>query len=165
MSQLATAISDNLFFSRRTIRLTLFLLLLVWCFGFSFNSLFPYNRIIIFYPLLKQVYSNVCHQISYKCFELNGIHFLVCARCTGIYTGALLSSLLFLFSSKGISLKINYLFIAAVPMVLDVFLYSTGVYSYSKDIFFVTGLLPGFFAFVFILISIENYLLKDYIKV
>jgi uncharacterized membrane protein len=112
-------------------------------------------------PELKQFYSSVCHQIGYKTIQLNGINFLVCARCSGIYFGGLIASIIFLFSSKSRSLKINYLFIAAIPMLVDVILYSTGVYEYSKIIALSSGLLFGFVSISILFIIIENYLLEN----
>lgn len=150
---------------RRTVRIIIFLSLLLWCFGFPFASLFPKSEAIIFYPFLKQIYSTVCHQIDYKSLGINGINFLVCARCSGIYLGSLLSSVLFLFLTEKISSKIDYLFISAAPMLIDVIFYSTGIYPYSKIIAFITGLIFGFAVIGFILISIEDHLLKGHIKV
>lgn len=143
------------------VRFFIFLSLLLWCFGFTYASIFPKSPMFILYPLLKQFYSSVCHQIGYKTIQLNGINFLVCARCSGIYFGGLVASILFLFPSKSHSLKIKYLFLAAVPMLVDVVLYSTGVYEYSKIIASGTGLLFGFVAISILLIIIENNLLKE----
>jgi uncharacterized membrane protein len=147
--------------NKAVIRFFIFLSLLLWCLGFTYASLFPNSRMLILYPLLKQFYSSVCHQIGYKTIQLNGINFLVCARCSGIYFGGLIASIIFLFSSKSRSLKINYLFIAAIPMLVDVILYSTGVYEYSKIIALSSGLLFGFVSISILFIIIENYLLEN----
>jgi uncharacterized membrane protein len=158
-----TAIEKEIKFAanKTVIRFIIFLSLLLWCLGFTYASLFPNSRMIILYPLIKEFYSAVCHQIGYKTIQLNGINFLVCARCSGIYFGGLIASLIFLFSSKSHSLKINYLFIAAIPMLIDVSLYSLGVYEYSKIIALSSGLLFGFVSIGILLIIIENYLLKE----
>ena len=148
------------FIGIRSIRIIIFLSLAIWCLGFTYASLFPKSQMVILYPLLKQVYSTVCHQIPYKSIEVNGINFLVCARCSGIYFGGLLISMFFLFSFRNYSLKVSYLFIAAIPMLTDVILYSTGVYAYSKIIALVTGFIFGFVVVSFILSSIEKILLK-----
>ena len=143
------------------VRFFIFLSLLLWCLGFTYASIFPKSPMLILYPLLKQFYSSVCHQIGYKTIQFNGINFLVCARCSGIYFGGLIASILFLFPPKSHSLKIKYLFIAAVPMLVDVGLYSTGIYEYSKIIALSSGLLFGFVAVSILLIIIENNLLKE----
>lgn len=145
---------------RRLLRIIIFISLTIWCFGFTFASLLPKSEIIVLYPLVKQFYSSVCHQAAYKSIEMNGMNFLVCARCTGIYFGGLFSSILLLFFYKSYSLKVNHLFIAAVPMILDVIFYSSGIYRYSKITALSTGFLFGFVLVSFILSSIENFLLK-----
>jgi uncharacterized membrane protein len=150
------------FAANKTImRFIIFLSLLLWCLGFTYASLFPNSRMLILYPLIKEFYSSVCHQIGYKTIQINGINFLVCARCSGIYFGGLIASVIFLFSSKSHTLKINYLFIAAIPMLTDVLLYSLGVYEYSKIIALSSGLLFGFVSISILLLIIENYLLKE----
>jgi uncharacterized membrane protein len=158
-----TAIEKELKLSanKSIINFSIFLSLLLWCFGFTYASLFPKSRMLILYPLLKGFYSSVCHQIGYKTIQLNGINFLVCARCSGIYFGGLIASVIFLFSSRPHTLKINYLFIAAIPMLLDVFLYSIGAYEYSKIIALSTGFIFGFVTISILLIIIENYLIKE----
>jgi uncharacterized membrane protein len=159
---IGTAIEKEFKFSanKTVIRFFIFLSLLIWCFGFTYASLFPNSRMLIMYPLLKEFYSSVCHQIGYKTIQLNGINFLVCARCSGIYFGGLIASIVFLFYPKSHTLKINYLFIAAIPMLVDVALYSLGVYEYSKIIALSSGLLFGFISISILLIIIESYLLK-----
>ena len=143
---------------KKYIRVIAFILLAIWCFGFSSASLFPKSIAIILYPLLKQFYSNVCHQIGYKCIEMNGINFLVCARCSGIYFGGLLSSTVFLLTTKSYQLDVNFIFLAALPMAIDVILYSLGVYHYSKITALTTGFFFGFITVSFILSSIEKFL-------
>ncbi len=145
----------------RMFRIIVFTFLLLWCAGFSINAFFPDNSIIVFYPFLKQVYSGVCHQIDYKTFEINNLHLLVCARCSGIYLGTLLSVAGLIFFVKRINSPLRYFFISGIPMALDVILYSTGVYHYSRLLAFSTGILFGSVAIVYILASIENFLFKD----
>jgi len=149
------------FIGKGLARIIIFLFLAMWCLGFTYASLFPKSNMVVLYPLLKQFYSTVCHQIAYKSIEINGIHFLVCARCSGIYFGGLLSSIIFLFAFRNIPLKVNYIFVAAIPMLIDIILYSTGIYNYSKIIALGTGLFFGFVVVSFILLSIENILLKE----
>ncbi len=161
MNQVTINYNPQIRIERTQFRIVFFLSLMTWCFGFTFASLFPKSEAIILYPLLKQFYSTVCHQMDYKSFELNGSHFLVCARCTGIYFGGLITSLIFLFLRAGIILKIKYLFIAASPMFVDVILYSSGVYPYSKVIALITGFLFGSVTAGIILLTVDNFLLKE----
>jgi uncharacterized membrane protein len=160
VNRIATGQDLKLSIGKRSIKITIFLFLGLWCLGFTYASLFPQSKMIVLYPLVKQFYSTVCHQIAYKSIEINGFNFLVCARCSGIYFGGLLSSIIFLFFSVPYSFKISYIFIAAIPMAADVILYSIGIYSYSKIIALATGFLFGFFVVSFILISLENFFIK-----
>ena len=160
VNKIAVGKDSKSFMWERFVKIIIFLFLAMWCLGFTYASLFPKSNMVVLYPIFKQFYSAVCHQIAYKSIEINSIHFLVCARCSGIYFGGLLSSIIFLFTFRNIHLKVNYIFIAAIPMLIDVILYSTGIYSYSKIIALGTGLLFGFVVVSFILLSIENILLK-----
>lgn len=150
---------------KKSFRIIAFFIIAIWCFGFTFGSLFPHSKALILYPLIKEFYSTVCHQIAYKTIEMNGINFLVCARCSGIYFGGLLSSIVFLFTTRSYKLNIKFIFLAAIPMTIDVILYSSGVYTYSKIIALTTGFIFGFVTIGFVLISIENLFIKENSKV
>jgi len=111
---------------------------------------------IIFYPLFHKIYSGVCHQIDYKTFSAFGYHFHVCARCSGIYLGVLIGSILSLFYYNHKHLKIRYLYFGAFPMLTDVIFQSMDIVPYIKISAFVTGLIFGFTVFAFFLSAIEN---------
>ena len=100
MTELTLVNFKRFFIQRRTVRIIILSSLFFWCLGFTFNSFSPKSGAIIFYPFLKQIYSTVCHQTDYKSIEFNGINFLVCARCCGIYFGALLGAVYLLFAAK-----------------------------------------------------------------
>jgi uncharacterized membrane protein len=135
------------------LKLLLVILSGIFIAGFSIVPLTGSPYLAVTYPVLKVFYSKVCHQIPYKCFEINGFHFLVCARCTGIYAGAFISSLVYLFIKKQ-KLKVDLRFLLfLVPMILDIILYRLGIYNYSKTLAFFTGLPAGFMV-VSIIISI-----------
>lgn len=126
------------------IRITLFLLITIWIFGIFIEFFIPLqNNLAYLFPFLKGIYSTVCHQQPEKLIEINGHHTSVCARCTGIYLGGMLSSSIFLIIST-INLKSGKLMlVASVPMLIDVVLYSSGLYDYSINIAFITGLFFG----------------------
>jgi uncharacterized membrane protein len=139
----------------------IFSLLLIWCIGF-FSPVFQSSLSLVSYPLLNSIYSKFCHQDPSKSFYINENKLLVCARCTGIYLGAL--SVLFLsliinFRIKTAS-EFKLLLFSGLPMLIDVLLYNTGVYNYSKIIALATGLILGAAAAVcinnFIVHSIEK---------
>ena len=126
------------------VRVFIFLLITIWLFGIFIEFLIPLQKGLAYlFPFLESIYSTVCHQKPKKLIEIGGAHTLVCARCTGIYLGGFLSSFIFLFIAK-VNLKNGKLMIAAsIPMIIDVLLYSSGLYEYSKTIALITGLLLG----------------------
>lgn len=139
------------------LRSIIFILLLLWCTGFSLNVIFPHSTYsMVTYPILKRLYATVCHQRPEKTFFISGNRFLVCARCTGIYFGALVISLLSIFFFRKISFGIKLLYVSMVPMLADVVMTTLGIYSYVKLISFVTGLFFGSVVFIYILAAIEN---------
>ena len=143
------------------LRILIFSLILFWCLGFSITSFFPDSIFMVFYPFLKHIYSFLCHQVDYKTIRVNDIHFLVCARCTGIYFGTLMTSLIFIFYYTNSDISSKFLFFAAAPMILDIIFYSTGIYDYSAAISFSTGIIFGSTAIVYILIVLQKYFFKN----
>ncbi len=132
------------------IRLILFLVLLLWNAIVFFDWTILINeKAFLIQPFLKQACSTVCHQDPNKIISDGIRETLVCSRCAGIYLGTLLSSIILLFFNniKAPPLKVFIMF--AFPMLLDVILYSIGIYSYSKIIAFITGLLLGSMAFLY----------------
>jgi uncharacterized membrane protein len=125
--------------------------------GFSCNSLFPDSAYsIIASPFLKKIYGTVCHRHIEKTFLFNGHYLYVCARCTGIYSGALGVSFISLFSLHRLPEKMKLLYFSAIPMLIDVFSTTTGIYPYSKIIALLTGIFFGSAVFAYILAVIEN---------
>ena len=97
------------------------------------------------------MFSTVCHQESYKLIQFDGHHSLVCARCAGIYIGALAISLV----NLGFTLRIKNLekifLISGFLVFSDVVCYSMGIYSYSRLIAFSVGLIIRFqWIFIFL---------------
>lgn len=150
---------------KKILRSIIFISLLVWCIGFSSQELFPKTSFsAVSFPILKHIYGLVCHQRIAKTFFINGHRLLVCARCTGIYLGALAISLLSLFFFRKISLGIKLLYVSLVPMLIDVLFTTLRIYSYVKFIAFGTGLFFGSVVFIYILAAIENNFLDQKIN-
>ncbi len=137
------------------------ILLSLWCLGIVFPVLFHSGDAILFSDIfLKKIYSQVCHQDPLKSVYVSGQKFEVCARCTGIYAGSLISSIVVLFFPKIKPHSVKFLFVSMLPMAADVLLYSTGVYNYSKWIAFSTGLFLGSVSILYIFTTIDNYYLE-----
>ena len=140
-----------------------FVAVLIWVAGIFIEGLIQYSDALAFaYPFVHKIYSTVCHQQAAKLIEYgNGYHTLVCARCTGIYSGGLLSASVLLFIPKLRIKTGKFILLAALPMVADVTLYSSGVYEYSKTIAFITGLLFGSVGIVYIYFGLQKLLDKN----
>ena len=133
------------------IKIILFTLIFLWVAGIFIHFFIPsFNGLFYLLPFLENTYSTVCHQQEEKLLNFNGYKTLVCARCTGIYLGALFSSFGLLFLKLKNSLNIKFLMFASIPMLGDVILYSTGIYTYSKTVALITGLLLGSIGFLYI---------------
>lgn len=146
----------------RIVSILLFILLLIWNLGiFSPALKFISNNIIQAIPFLKISYSKVCHQIPEKSMTINSSYILVCSRCTGIYIGALLTSLIMILLnlSKNKSTIKLFLF-SSLLMLLDVISYNLGIYGYSKTIAFSTGFLLGSVVILYIREGILLFLLE-----
>jgi len=145
-----------------TLKIILFITIALWVLGIFIEFIIPYfNGLSYAYPFISQLYSTVCHQQVSKLIEYNNHHSLVCARCSGIYIGGLFSSFILLFIPV---LKIKdgkFILLAALPMLIDVLLYSLGFYSYSKTIALITGLLFGLVGIVYIYYGLQNLLEKN----
>lgn len=84
---------------------------------------------------------------------------MVCARCTGIYFGAMITAILNLLPVS-VSISKRLLFYSAIPMVVDVILINLGVYQYNKVISFITGNIFGASVFIFIFEIIKDYFVE-----
>lgn len=80
----------------------------------------------------------------------------VCARCTGIYLGALIVGLI-TFNYKIPHFGLNLLLLALVPLFIDVFFTTVGFYTYSKFVALSTGLIFGSVVYLILINELENY--------
>ena len=135
--------------------------LAIWCAGFLLPAYLPEfagNNII--YQFLKLLYSRVCHQSQEALFYINGNHILVCARCSGIYLGALLVLITLSFLKIKFILSIKPLLFFSIPLIFDAFAVRLGIYTYSKFIAFLTGMLFGSIIMIYIFETLFNSLRK-----
>ena len=150
--------SVELFFEHRMkiilIRFLLTCLLSIWIIGFLLPTITSTNNSLSSF-VLSRIYSNVCHQESAKCILIGSSAMLVCARCAGIYLGALVAGLL---SSLLIlpSISRRVLILSLIPIAIDVFFTFTGIYSYSQSLAFTTGLAFGGIVYLMVLAELEN---------
>lgn len=135
-----------------------FAALTLWMAGIVFNLICAItdNDLMMFSPAVKLMYSHVCHQLPSKTIHVNGMPFMLCARCTGLYTGAFMMSLALLLSLRTTGtlsrlMNFRHLIFISLPMLADTILYRLGLYGYSKTLAFVTGILSGSAGFLYIL--------------
>jgi hypothetical protein len=135
------------------IKVLLTILTLVWFVGiFSgiLSTISPFSRNYtgLVFLFTDKIYSIVCHQETAKSFFIDGNKLEVCARCTGIYSGAVI------FSIAGL------LFRKLRPRDKKWLLYSAGIYDYSKWVAFSTGMILGSASILYIFTGIEDYFLE-----
>ena len=145
-----------------SVRIIFSALILFWCLGIISQlfipEIFKYSLPV---KLLNYNYSLVCHQNDMKSFVVDDNQFMVCARCTGIYFGALLSSIAIIFISNLYFQNLLPLISISVFLLLDVILTSLGVYNYSIEISFITGILFGAILYIYILEVLEKFFISN----
>jgi uncharacterized membrane protein len=154
----------NLFYKLTLFRLLIFLLLLLWSLGILYPVFIPFLRNMLLDFFFTQLYSTICHQESEKCISIDGVKLLVCARCTGIYSGALISAAAF-FSFREIKIKAKLLFISLSIVLTDAFLVFIGIYEYSKIMSFITGLIFGGTVYLYLIYELEKFLFTSNNKI
>jgi uncharacterized membrane protein len=99
-----------------------------------------------------------CHGIPERCLTLWGIPMPICARCTAIYAGLVLSFAAFLILPRmSESVARIVLYIAALPMALDGFTQLVHLRVSSNPLRVETGLLAGIAFGVWALSTVENH--------
>jgi uncharacterized membrane protein len=95
---------------------------------------------------LYHAFSLVCHQIPERSFFIAGQPFAVCARCFGLYAGFTLATIaypLVCSLKKTDAPPRKWLFIAAVPLLIDYGLGAFGIWNNTHTSRFITGALLG----------------------
>ena len=104
-------------------------------------------------PIYK-VFSYVCHQIPERSFHLAGHQFAVCSRCTGLYVGFAVATLVYPLAGSLIRIdtpRRRWLILAAVPLLIDFSLTYFGLWSNTHLTRFVTGALLGAVAVFYVM--------------
>jgi uncharacterized membrane protein len=148
-----TGIASN--YTSFLIKLIITSSMFIWILGFLQPILFTQNDSLTNY-FLERIYSPVCHQERSKCISIANHGMLVCARCAGIYFGALVAGITTFFFQIPYP-KLKYLLLALLPLFFDVIFSSIGIYSYSKILACGTGLIFGYTVFPFLLNETESF--------
>jgi uncharacterized membrane protein len=100
----------------------------------------------VFASSIYRAFSYVCHQIPERSFHLAGHQFAVCSRCTGLYSGFAIATLVYPLarSLKRIDTPRRiWLILSAVPLLIDFSLTYFSVWSNTHATRFATGALLG----------------------
>ncbi len=95
---------------------------------------------------LYRPFHTVCHQLADRSFHILGEPLAVCIRCTSIYFGFLLGTILYV---PAMSFRISFsdhraiLLWSVVPMCVDVILDATGLHASTPATRLITGSLFG----------------------
>ncbi len=139
------------------VRFLFFAIILLWTTGFFFPVLnLNFNGAALINYILKFNYGLVCNQSQEATFTINSSYLLVCARCTGLYTGALAMSVLLLFYNIKPKQSLLPLILFSLPLLFDVISVRAGLYEYSKTVALFTGVLCGSVIYLYILETVEN---------
>lgn len=99
-----------------------------------------------------------CHGIPERCLYLWGVPMPICARCTAIYAGLILSFVAFLILPRmRESVARMVLYAALVPMAVDGLTQLAGLRLSTNSLRLETGLLAGVAFGVWAMSAIENH--------
>ena len=113
--------------------------------------------------IIYQAFSYVCHQMPERSFFIDGYQFAVCTRCTGVYFGfaaAVICYPLITSLKRTQTPERKWLFIAAVPLVIDFGLGLGGVWANTHWSRFGTGVLLGGVAVFFVMPALAELSLR-----
>jgi uncharacterized membrane protein len=126
------------------------LLILLWgslcCLIFAAPLLVSHTKYPALAAVLYLFFAPVCHQNPERSFFIWGYALAVCQRCTGIYLGLFLSSILPFESRRLLASPLGrrtWVLGAMVPLLLDIALPYFGVWTNSSVSRFTTGLIFG----------------------
>lgn len=106
-----------------------------------------------FAATIYQAFSYVCHQIPERSFHLAGHQFAVCSRCTGLYAGFAIASLVYPLTRSLRSTDTPpriWLVLAALPLAIDFGLGYFSIWPNNHLSRFTTGALLGAVAVFYI---------------
>lgn len=138
-----SASADLLF--RRTY-LVILLGAALWCFALVLAPLLAAAGREEGAGILYGFFHRICHQIGGRSFQLAGEPMAVCVRCSAIYAGFLLGTMIYPLARGLRPQEIpprSLLVLAAAPMFLDVLAGLLGVHGVSAPTRLITGAIAG----------------------
>lgn len=116
---------------------------------------------------IYRAFSHVCHQIPERSFFVAGHPFAVCSRCTGLYAGFAVATVVYpvvrsLRQTEAPARK--WLFMAAAPLVIDFSVGYLGLWENTQTSRFATGALLGAVAVFYVMPGLMDLSLRDWVK-
>jgi uncharacterized membrane protein len=112
-----------------------------------------------------RAFSYVCHQIPERSFFIAGHPFAVCSRCTGLYVGFAVATVLYpLVRSlrQTEAPKRKWLFLAAAPLGIDFALGFFGIWENTHSSRFATGALLGAVSVFYVMPGLMDLSLREW---
>ena len=147
----------NLFISPKTNYLIFLSAIIIWCLLILLAPLFAKFEHHISSGLLYLFFSKICHQIPERSFFVFGKQLAVCSRCTGLYLGFIFGAIIYPFIFRFHQIKklsSKYLFLACVPIGIDIFIRTFHIAENTFASRLITGLILGATALLFVLSGI-----------
>lgn len=114
---------------------------------------------------IYKTFSYFCHQDPERSFFIAGHQFAVCARCTGIYSGFTIATLLYplVRSLRQIDAPPRkWLFLGAAPLAIDFAVGYLGIWENTHSSRFATGALLGAVAVFYVMPGLMDLSLREW---
>jgi uncharacterized membrane protein len=114
---------------------------------------------------IYRAFSYVCHQIPERSFFIAEHQFAVCARCTGLYAGFTLATVVYPLVRPLTQIETphrNWLFFAAAPLAVDFALGFFGIWNNTHFSRFGTGALLGAVAVFYVMPGLMDLSLREW---
>jgi uncharacterized membrane protein len=116
---------------------------------------------------IYRAFSYVCHQIPERSFFIAEHQFAVCARCTGLYAGFTLATIVYPLARSLRQVETpprKWLFAAAAPLAIDFSLGFLGIWNNTHLSRFATGALLGAVAVFYVMPGLMDLSLREWHK-
>jgi len=114
---------------------------------------------------IYRAFSYVCHQIPERSFFIAEHQFAVCARCTGLYAGFTLATIVYPLVRSLRQVEApprKWLFLAAAPLAIDFTLGFLGIWENTHFSRFATGTLLGAVAVFYVMPGLVDLSLREW---
>jgi uncharacterized membrane protein len=114
---------------------------------------------------IYRAFSYVCHQIPERSFFIAEHQFAVCARCTGLYAGFTIATVVYPLVRPLTQIETphrNWLFLAAAPLAVDFAVGFFGIWNNTHFSRFATGALLGAVAVFYVMPGLMDLSVREW---